>query len=192
MNPNLAEPFPLLGHVAVEGWSDIANGFIHPFFNPAQVLVLLGLALLLGRQVPLKVQNPLIALAASSALALVLTLKGFSIGAPVPVLTGIAFCIGLLIALGYNLPSWLILSLSVASGIAIGLDSGVETKESIVIAKSITGTWISINLTVLYLALASSNATGKPWAVTGVRIVGSWIVAISLLVLAFALRGKGA
>jgi len=182
----------LLGHVAVEGWSDIANGAIHPFFNPAQIVVLLGLALLLGRQIPLRVKGPLIVLAASSAIGLGLTLAGFSLGAPIPVLTGIALFLGMLTAIGYGVPDAVILLLCVAAGVSLGLDSGVEKGEPVTIAKVMAGTWISLNLTILYLTLATSNATGKPWAVTGIRILGSWIVAISLLVLAFALRSNGA
>ena len=179
----------ILGHVPVEGWSDIANGAIHPLFNPAQVLIVLGLALLLGRQEPLRVSQPMCFFISAVALGLGLTLAGASLVASVPVLTGISLCLGTLIAIGRRIPDKAIYLICLVAGLALGLDSGMETGGAATIAKTFAGTWLGLSILVAYLALASSNASSKPWAVTGVRVLGSWIVAISLLVLAFALKG---
>ena len=179
---------PVIGHVAVEGWSDIANGAIHPLFNPAQILVVLGLALLLGRQQPLRVRRPMWVFMSAVAIALGLTLAGASLGAPVPVLTGLSLCLGTLIAIGWQIPDNAIYPICLVAGVSLGLDSGVESGGAVAIAKTFTGTWLGLGVLVAYVALASSNASGKKWAETGVRVIGSWIVAISLLVLAFSLK----
>lgn len=186
-------PVPqLLAHVSIEGWSDLGNGAIHPFFNPAQLLVIIGLALLIGRQVPFRAKWPLIGAAISSAIGLALTLGTFSLPYPTPVITGIALCLGMLIALAWEVPEKLALLLAIIAGLALGLDSGRESGGLWPIGQSLLGTFASVNFLLLYLSFASSNATGRPWAVTGIRILGSWLVAIALMVLAFALKGKGA
>ena len=45
------------GHMLVEGASDMGNGLLHPFFTPAHGLLLVGLALLLGQQLPFSMKQ---------------------------------------------------------------------------------------------------------------------------------------
>jgi succinate dehydrogenase/fumarate reductase cytochrome b subunit len=71
----------------------------------------------------------------------------------------------------------------------LGFDSEVETGTVFTIAQTLTGTWLCLILLTGYVTLASSNAAGKPIAMNAIRILGSWIVAIALLMLAFSLRG---
>ena len=185
-------PIPeILGHVAVEGWSDFANGAIHPVVNPAQLLVVAGLALLVGRQEPLRIKRPMLAFAIPSAIALGLTAAGIGGELPQPVLCAIALCLGLLVAIGKALPQIVVTGLCTLAAVAISLDSGVENGGWSSVLQTLVGTWLSLCLLVLYVSLATSNATGKPWAEIAVRILGSWLVAIALMVLAFSLRGAG-
>lgn len=191
MDAPLRLAFPHPAHVAVEGWSDLANGAIHPLVNPAQMLVVAGLALLLGAQVPLRVKRPLVVFASTAAIALGLTPAGISGEVWQPVLCAIALCLGGVVALGRPVPPLLVDGFCLIAAVALGLDSGVETAGWVAVLKTLVGTLFGLILLTFYTALASSNATGKPWAVAGVRILGSWIVAISLMVLAFSLTGKG-
>ncbi len=177
-----------LSHVAVEGWSDFANGAIHPVVNPAQLLVVTGLALLVGRQEPLRIRGPLQVFAISAAAALGLTVAGVGGAVYQPVLIAIALCLGLSVAIGKAMRPLAVTCLCSLSAVALGLDSGVESGGWAGKLQTLFGTWLSLCLLVLYVALATSNATGKPWAVAAVRIAGSWLVAISLMVLAFALK----
>lgn len=177
-----------LAHVAIEGWSDFANGAIHPLVNPAQALVVAGMALLIGRQEPLHIRGPMQVFAISSAVALGLTAAGIGGAVWQQVLTGIALCLGLLIAAGRPMPPMVVTGLCALAAAVLGLDSGAESGTWAGKLQTLAGTWLSLSLMVLYLALATSNATGKPWAVTAVRIAGSWLVAIALMVLAFSLR----
>lgn len=181
-------PLPAPAHVAVEGWSDLANGAIHPLVNPAQILIIAGLALLLSAQEPLRIKRPMAIFATAAAGALGVTAAGVAGEVWLPVLCGISLCLGAMVALGKTLPTFLIDTMCLISAIALGLDSGAEAEAWVPIVKMLVGTWVGMNLLTLYAALASSNATGKPLAVAGVRILGSWIVAISLMVLAFSFR----
>ena len=74
------------------------------------------------------------------------------------------------------------------AGAVIALDSTVETGSAFVVTKTLIGTWFSMNAVVCYIAICASNGADKKWAVTAIRVVGSWIVAISVMMLAFALR----
>lgn len=177
-----------LAHVAIEGWSDIANGAIHPIVNPAQMLVVVGMALLIGRQDPLQIRRPMQVFAISVAMALGLTAADISGAVWPPILIGISLCLGMLVALGRPMPPKAVLGMCALSATALGLDSGAESGGWSGTLQTLLGTWLSLCLLVLYLALATSNATGKPWAVTALRIVGSWLVAIALMMLAFSMR----
>ena len=181
-------PSKAYAHMNVEGAGDIVNGFLHPLMSPAHVLIVLGLGLLLGQQVPLDLKTPVRVLAPCSAVALVLTTCGW--GAPVnqPILAGLALCVGLLVALDLKLPRFVSGLLCAAAGMGIALDSAVEAGSAFTVVKTLSGTWISLNVAIVYLAICASHGAGKPWAKTGIRVLGSWIFAISLLVIAFSLR----
>jgi hypothetical protein len=123
-----------------------------------------------------------------SAAALLLTLGGWVEGVGEPVLIGIALVAAALVALDTKLPVWLGGLLCAAAAAAIGLDSPAGGGTSLSALKTLAGTWLGLNAAVFYTAVCASNAEDRKWARTGVRILGSWIIAIALMVLAFSLR----
>ena len=54
--------------------------------------------------------------------------------------------------------------------------------------KILFATWVSLVLFVVNAAFYVSLLPRLQWVQTGIRVAGSWIVAIALLMLAFALR----
>ncbi len=175
-------------HLTVDGAGEVGSGALHPLMTPAHVLILLGLSLMLGQRVPLDLKTPLQVLAPASALALIATTTGKISGVYPPVLIGIAMGIAILVALEIKICAMVCRLICGVAAIGIGLDSGLETGTAIIVAKTLAGTWISMNIVTAYLAICSSPAAEKPWAKTGIRVIGSWIIAISLLALAFSLR----
>lgn len=197
--PRLTGMLPVLGlfltlsstahaHMTVEGAGEIVNGVLHPLLTPAHVLILLALGLLLGQRVPLDLKRPLRVFAPASALALALTTTGKIPSVYQPMLIGIALCLGILVGLAVKLPRLGSGVICAVAALGIGLDSAVETGSGFTVFKTLFGTWLSLNVAVTYLAICASHGADKPWARTGIRVVGSWIIAISLLVLAFSLR----
>ena len=183
-------PFPsALAHVPIEGWGDFANGAIHPVLNPGHALLIVGLALLLGQQVPFKVRTPMLFFAPASALALALSATGLIGGNWPPVMMGHTLSLGVLVTIARNPRPPVIHAFCLAAAVLLGLDSEVEAGDIPAVMQTFTGTWLALNLLLLYITLASSNATGKPIPANAVRVLGSWIVAISLLILAFEMRG---
>jgi urease accessory protein len=175
-------------HLTVQGVGDVANGALHPLMTPAHLLVILSLGLLLGQRVPLRLKTPFRIFAPVSAAALLLTLGGWVDQVGEPVLISIALVTAALVALEMNQPAWLGGLLCTAAAAAIGLDSTVDGGSTVSVLKTLAGTWLGLNAAVFYTAVCASNAEGRKWARTGIRVLGSWIIAIALMVLAFSLR----
>jgi urease accessory protein len=176
-------------HLAVDGLGEIGNGMLHPLITPAHALILLGLGLLLGQPVPLDLKSRMKFLAGLSAVALMLAGAGvFPNGVQPPLLVAIALVIGALVALERKPHRHATLALIALAAFGIGLDSGTEPAPLFKVTKTLLGTWICVNVVVAYVAICASHGAEKPWVKVGVRVLGSWILAISLLVLAFSLR----
>lgn len=184
----LVLPSTAHAHLTVEGAGEIASGALHPLMTPAHVMIVLGLGLLLGQQVPLDLKMPMAVLACVSAAALALTATGRITGVYQPVLIVIALCPAAFVALEKRPPRAVMAALCAAAAAGVGLDSGVENAGAAVMVKSLLGTWISLNLVAGYLAICVSNGAGKTWARVGIRVLGSWIIAIAFLMLAFSLK----
>ena len=150
---------------------------------------MLALGLLLGQRQPLRLKVPTAIFAGFAAAGLLLTLSGIVAGVYLPVLVVLSLCAGACVAIARPLPRWLLLAACAAVALAVGLDSGVDAgMPGIAAAKILFATWTSLVLLVVNIAFYVSLLPKPQWVQTGVRIAGSWIVAIALLMLAFALR----
>jgi urease accessory protein len=180
-------PAPAQAHTAIKGMGEVINGLLHPLTTPAHVLILLGLGLWVGQQQPLKLKLPVLIFAPLSLIALELTCTAGITNFCQPVLIGIAMCAGALVALERPLPPLAAGILFAAAAISLGLDSGVESRTALAVQKTLLGTWVSLVALLVDIAIYVSFATQK-WARIGIRVIGSWITAISLLMLAFFFR----
>lgn len=176
-------------HLAIKGAGDFGNGAMHPLATPQHAMIVLGLALLLGMRVPLRLKLPMASLAVGSAIALGVTSMA-SISPPELVLNLIAMLLGLSVAIGRTLSPAVLAGICTIAAAAVGLDSAVDPESGMVVWKTLLGTWLGIAGVTGYLALAVSNGAEKHWARTGMRVLGSWIFAIAILMLAFELRSK--
>lgn len=176
-------------HTTMPGAGDLVNGALHPVSVPAHVLILLGLGIALGQQVPFRPGRTLLVFVPCAAVALGLTMR-FTFAVPQPALIGIALCAGAVVAVGRQLPfiAWAIL---VAAGaVCMGLDSGVENGSGATEIRMLCGTLAGLVIYLFTTSFYTSMAVEqeKKWLHIGLRVAGSWIVAISLMMLAFALR----
>ncbi len=81
------------------------------------------------------------------------------------------------------------IAVAVIAGLALGLDSGPGPGVAAWPAgKTLFATWVSLFVWAVNVAFYSARLPALQWVQTGVRVVGSWIVAIAFLMLAFALR----
>jgi hydrogenase/urease accessory protein HupE len=175
-------------HTPIEGIGDFLAGLVHPLITPSHILILLALGLLLGQQSPLKLKWPMLVFVTGSAVALMVTTTGVIAGPYQPLLLAIALCAATLVALEKSLPPVAAHALFAIAAVAVGLDSRVESTAASTVTKTLAGTWISLMVLLADIAIYVSLCTKKHWTKVGIRIAGSWIIAITLLVLAFSFR----
>ena len=178
-------------HGSIQVMGAFSGGLIHPLITPTHLLILLGLGLWLGQQAPLRLRTPMLVFMPFSAAGLLVTTRLAMPQAWQPVLIGMALCIALLVALSARLPDWMRAPMFAATALAIGLDSGVDAGPSSAdIAITLLATWFSLNLCLVNFSYYVSLCPQRRWVQIAIRVAGSWIAAICLLVLAFALKGK--
>jgi|SRR5580700_895831 urease accessory protein len=162
------------------GAGALAGGLINPLLAPAHVVALIGLGLLAGR-------SPVSKLIAAFAFGLAGGLGAIAWGmgetpASDVLLAAAALC-GLLSAAGLTVPAWLVAPLALVSGVAFGLDSPPETislRDAVLI---LVGTACGGVAALAAMAFAA-RAVVRLWHGIALRVAGSWIAAIAILVLA--------
>ncbi|HEY4135374.1 MAG TPA: HupE/UreJ family protein [Alphaproteobacteria bacterium] len=193
----LACAVPAAAHTVTEGTSGFTDGLQHPFGIPAHMMTILGLGLLLGQRDLATLRGPIYGFLAGLVGGLVLspflTTDVMTAGLSATQLALVAV-LGGLIAMSRPLPLALLATLGVIGGAVLGLDSAPDGATLQQTAACLAGTAIALILVLLNLvALANyamAQAARHPWMSVGMRIVGSWIVAASLMVLALHLRNS--
>ncbi len=176
-------------HTTFPGLGEIASGFLHPLTTPPHLLILLALGLWLGQRAPLRIMKPTAVFAAGSVSGLLLTVAAHVGGVYPPVLVVAGLCIGACVAVGMPMPFWTKLAACGVAALLLGMDSGVDAGiAGGSAAKILSATWVSLLLCLVNVAFYISLLPPVRWVQIGVRILGSWIVAIDFLLLAFALR----
>lgn len=181
-------PPAFLAHIAVKGQGDFLSGMLHPLATPSHFLILLGLSLLVAQRVPFSLRIPVLVFVPLSFLALALTLTGKVTGLHQPILIAFALLIAALVALDLPFSLRVCTPLFAVGAFAIGCDSGLEGGSLGKALVTLLGTWLALFLILADVAWYVSFLMKHKWAQIGVRVLASWIVAIALLVLAFALR----
>ncbi len=180
----------LEAHAAVKGMGEFVGGFLHPLLTPPHLLVILGTGLLIGRSSPQFFRSSTLVFVGSAALGLMAAgLGGVAATAWPVVLIVTGLIAGAGVALAAPLPTWARLAVCVVAGVSLGLDSGVDPGTSgAAVAKTLFGTWLGLGVCVVNVAFYSARLPASKWVQTGVRIVGSWIAAIAMLMLAFLVK----
>ena len=167
------------------------GGLIHPLITPAHLLILLGLGLWLGQHPPLLLRTPMLLFAPFSAAGLWLTTQMTVPPLWQPLLICLAFCIALVVTLSARLPAWAFKLVPALAAFSIGLDSGLDSGASATnTAITLIASWIALNLAVANFAFYTSICPQRQWLQIGIRVAGSWIAAICMLLLAFSLKGQ--
>jgi len=177
---------PALAHPPPLGIGGFWGGALHPVFVPAHVMALVAVSLLAaqhtppwGRVVPLA---GIIGLATGLA---TLTLGVVPLWANDGVLW-LAAISGALVAFARRWPEIVGGTLMAVTGFVIGLDSPPEVLSVAEANLMLIGTGIGGSVLIAAIvALASSIK--QDWARIGVRVLGSWIAASAILVLAVRL-----
>lgn len=177
-------PSAAYAHGKIEGVGDLFNGLAHPLRVPSHLLLLVALSLLLAQQKPRRLTWPMAVFTACSGLAIgvagALDLAGISPLIPLGLLMGLAALVV------WGRPMGLPMRAAVCALVAIvaGLDSPPEGESLLVSLKFGVGSWLCLSVVVVDLAFYASLVQAE-WVALGRRVMGAWVLAIAILMLAF-------
>ena len=181
-------PAPAHAHLVTTGLGPLYDGISHLFLSFEDLLPVVALALLAGLNGP---KAGRIALFAVPATWLLGGLGGFLAGTPLlpATVTAASFLVlGGLTAADRRLGASTVTALAAALGLLHGWLNGAGIAEAGRDALGLVGI-VSAVFVVVALLAAFVVWLRPPWARIVVRVVGSWIAAIGLLLLGWGLRG---
>jgi urease accessory protein len=178
-------------HLMNTGFGPFYDGLTHLFVTPEDLLPVIALALLAGLRGPRFGRAVLFALPvawlAGSAVGLLLAPQ---VTLPVAE-TIVTIALGALLAVDCPLPIAAVGGLAILLGLLHGSLNGSELPKTNA-SGQISATGVAVALFVVVSLLAGQAASVRvPRARVAVRVAGSWIVAIGLLMLGWAMRVPG-
>ena len=180
-------PDAALAHDAFGDLGPFYGALLHPLADPAQGLILAGIAVLLARQPIASVRWAWIALAAVGALIVGLGSLVPLAGPGLAVVALSAVGLGVLALTGLDLGRWLSIALSVGAAILAGL--AVDLPEgSRAAGLAAFGGAVGIALCALLVWGLVESLQSRFGRVAG-AIAGSWIAAVGTMATAFSLVG---
>jgi hydrogenase/urease accessory protein HupE len=159
-----------------------ARGFLNPLTIPAHLLALLGLGLLIGTQ-PRGSLWSAFSFVAGLAVGLTAIAQAVGLTPALDLLLLASAVIGALVAMGLVLPQVLLAAIALICGLALGLDSPPQAISLADATAALFGTGLAASLAIA-IVIAGSGRLRLLWQRIGLRILGSWIAASAILVLA--------
>ncbi|MDP1687147.1 HupE/UreJ family protein [Hydrogenophaga sp.] len=186
----LACPLPALAHGSIPGATVFYTGFLHPFLAPAHAISLAALALWLGGQG--EARKGLLINALALGLLLGALLAG-TLGDPNTdlALLVLALACSLMVALQWKGPRWWVACVTFALGTAVALGSGDPAFSGMPRLSLLGGGCIGAVVLVGQIAFWVDELVVRHRlrpALIAVRIVASWLSAITLLLVALAVK----
>jgi hydrogenase/urease accessory protein HupE len=187
----LCWPAPAWAHGSVPGLQGIYWGMLHPFSSGSQLLALFALALVIQQRLPDSedVFHGFWISCLAGAGAAALGLPGFNPEIPLTILAIVA---GVLAASAIRLRLLLLLLLGAAGGLLSGYVSWPDAGAPGDMMFTALGAIIGSVLVIIFVAGGIEmlwQATRWSWLPITVRVAGSWIAAIAVLLGALLVRG---
>ncbi len=159
------------------------NGVLHPFVVLQHLLLLIVVGFLMGRQASRTLDR--CAVVGGLALAVGLVFSNDSAGHLFLIaITTMTVAAGLVVASGWWSNSWLTLTIVALSCLLVGLDSpAAATASTPEIVATHIGSWIGVSAALFYAGFAM-HAASRQWSMIGLRILSSWLTAVSVMLLA--------
>lgn len=183
-------PVEAHAHLVQTGFGTFYDGVVHLFLTPPDLLVAIGLGLLAGLCGSAASRGVLFALPAAW-LAGEMAGSLFPASLTLPWLTTVSFgAVGVLVAVNANLPRALLVALASGAGLLHGFVNGQTMVAAGTDRLGMIGASVSVFL-VITLSSALVVSLRANWTRVAVRVAGSWIAAIGLLMLGWLVRGQG-
>jgi len=178
---------PAQAHLMNSGFGPFYDGLAHPLLSPEDLLPAVAMTLLAGLG---GAREGRFVLAALPGAWLVGMLAGWAIGVPAPpawLIAVVTTLIGALVAGDLRLPLAVVIAVAAALGLLHGYANGRDLATTTGALLAIAG--IACSLFAVVSLLAGQVAVVRAqWARLAVRISGSWIAAIGMLMLGWSTR----
>lgn len=174
-------PIPAFAH-PMKGVGDFYAGMLHPLITIESVLPLVAFSLLAGKQrreaaIPLLTVFPT-SLIVGAVLAKAVIARSYLLLMQL-ILTAI---LGILVATEQHVAVWILVAISAVLGILVGCTNAVEVLGRVSALRFVAGLAVSGLLLLVYGNGLVRNLKAE-WSRVAIRVVGSWIAAVSILVL---------
>jgi urease accessory protein len=173
-------------HPVIEGVGGFYGGLLHPLMVPAHLMCLVALGLLVGQQPEAQRRGLLARLGAALIAGLVTVVAAFAPTHQDLALLVVTALVGILVALAQPLSVLVTAPLMLAGGMTIELDSVPQDISMLTAFMALAGTALAATTIALMVATLSGRMRGG-WQGIAVRVVGAWIAAGAILVLALKL-----
>lgn len=166
--------------------TDIWRGFVAPLLVPAHVMLVVALGLAIGQQKPRHRLAHLALFAAAILLALAAIVRPVAVVQAGLAVLAVAALMGAIAAWARPVPLLAMTPFTALGGAAIELDSVPDEISMRVSLMMLIGSAAGAVVVVGLVATAASRLAAH-WQRIGLRIIGSWIAASAILVLALRL-----
>jgi urease accessory protein len=188
--PLMAMPLILPAHLVSTGFGPFYDGLLHLLTSPSDLLPALALALLAGLQGRAASRRVVFLLPAALLVGAVLGLV-LPTSVPVVQIGTVAFLVlGGLVAADVAVSARWMGLLAVGVGLVLGYANGSALSLAGYSLGAVLGMTAGVFVLVV-LAAAGVTALRAPWGRIAVRVAGSWIAAVGLLMIGWSLRGLG-
>lgn len=185
----LLAPVAARAHLAETGLGPFVDGASHLLLSFDDLLPVIAMALLAGLNGKSAAKGALVALPSAWMAGGV---AGFVTGTaflPAGITSVSLLALGILVAADRRLAPAAVAAIAVAAGLLHGWLNGAGIAAAGRGAFALAGIVAAV-LALLALVSAAASRIGAPWARIAVRVAGSWIAAIGLLLLGWALGGR--
>jgi urease accessory protein len=178
----------VIAHLVTTGLGPIYDGISHVLMSPDDLVPIIAIALLAGLNGPAAARSALFALTGTWLAGGIFGVLSVAPVLPAETTTLSFLLLGSLTALDRRLSPRVVAALAVAIGLLHGCLNGVSLAE---VQREGIGLAGIASAAFVIVALVSALVVGlrAQWARIAVRVAGSWVAAIGLLMLGWSLRG---
>jgi hypothetical protein len=178
---------PAHAHLVETGFGAFYDGIVHVVVTPADLLVVVALALLAGQGGARVARYAVFALPGAWLIGGLIGAR-WPVAAALPLLTMLSFAVaGALVALNARVRDRGVTALAIAAGMLHGLVNGATMTPTGVGGLALGG---AVSAIFFLTAILAAEVTALPagWPRIVVRVAGSWIAATGLLMLGWLAR----
>jgi hydrogenase/urease accessory protein HupE len=180
-------PAPAEAHLVTTGLGPVYDGVTHLFFSADDLVAAIALALLAGLNGPLAGRRALFGVSGGWLLGGVAGLAAMTPLLPASATALWLIVLGALTATGARMSPWIVAAIGVSLGLGHGSLNGSAIRDAARDGLALAGIVAAV-FTVTALASALVVSLRAAWTRIAVRVAGSWIAAIGLLMLGWTLR----